>query len=122
VKVAGKTAPPIRRPTTRNSQPRSIPVAFQIHGKGAMASPKTQIMMCDILMISSGAACGRKYILYTSKVKIEETAMSSNEDDDITAIKSVRRSAIAPGFPKRATAAKGAESLEETWEEVMLLG
>jgi hypothetical protein len=60
--------------------------------------------------------------LYTSKVKIEETAMSSDEDGDVTAINSVRRSAIAPGFPKRRTATKGAESPEETWEEVMLLG
>jgi hypothetical protein len=47
--------------------------------------------------------------------------MRSDEDDNVTAIKSVRRSAIAPGFPKRATAAKGAESPEETWE-VTLLG
>jgi hypothetical protein len=95
-------------------------MAFRVHAKAAMTSLKTQIMMYDILM-SLGPACGRKYILYTSKVKIEETAMRSDEDDNVTAIKSVRRSAIAPGFPKRATAAKGAESPEEAWE-VTLLG
>ena len=57
-----------------------------------------------------------------SNVRMEETAMSSDDEEDVTAMKRVRRSAMAPGFPRRATAAKGAESPEDTCDEVMLFG
>lgn len=62
------------------------------------------------------------YILYTSNVRIEETAISSDEEEDVTAMKRVSNNATAPDLPRSAAAAKGAESPDEIWDEVMLFG
>ncbi|KAG9526680.1 solute symporter family transporter, partial [Aureobasidium melanogenum] len=73
-KAAGKTAPPMMSPMTRNSQPRSMPIAFQIQAKTAMVRPNTQIMA-------------------------EETAISSAEAHEVTAMKRTIRRATAPPLP-----------------------
>jgi hypothetical protein len=82
-KAAGKTAPPMNRPITRKSQPRSIPIAldrmsftirkilrwnngitdYQIQANAAITKPKTQIVMWDILISSAGVAAGLIYVL-----------------------------------------------------------
>ena len=49
-KAAGNTAPPIRRPMTRKSQPRSMPMAFQMQAKSAMTRPHMPIPMCATKM------------------------------------------------------------------------
>lgn len=67
-------------------------------------------------------AWGFRYILYTSKVRIEDTAMSSDDEEEVTAMKSVNNKAMAPGFPRRATAAKGADTPDDTCDVVILLG
>lgn len=48
--------------------------------------------------------------------------MSSDEDEEVTAMKRVRSNAIAPGFPSSATAAKGADNPEDISDGVILLG
>lgn len=58
VKAAGNTAPPMMRPMTKKSQPRSIPTACQMHANAAMTTANTQIMMWDTMMSSSGVAFG----------------------------------------------------------------
>ena len=73
-------------------------------------------------MSCSGVAKGFMYILYTSNVRIEDTAMSSDEEDEVTAMKSVSRSAMDPDLPRRATAANGPDSPDDTCEVVILCG
>ncbi len=48
--------------------------------------------------------------------------MSSDDEEEVTAMNSVMRRAMAPGFPRRATVAKGADNPEETCDVVMLFG
>lgn len=48
-----------------------------------------------------------------SNVRIEDTAMSSELDDEVTAMKRVIRRAIAPFLPRRAAAPNGAERPDE---------
>jgi hypothetical protein len=57
-----------------------------------------------------------------SKVRIEDVAISSEDDEDVTAMKSVMSKAMAPFFPKSAAAPNAAERPEETCELVMLFG
>jgi hypothetical protein len=62
------------------------------------------------------------YALYTSKVKIELTAMSSAEAHEVTAMNRTSSKAIAPPFPRSVLAAKAAESPEEISEDVGTFG
>ena len=48
--------------------------------------------------------------------------MSSEEAEEVTAMKRVSKSATAPCFPSRATAAKGAVRPEEIWDAAILFG
>ena len=57
-----------------------------------------------------------------SKVKIEETAMSSAEAQDVTAMNNTISNATAPPVPRRAVAAKGVERPAETCACVIVLG
>jgi hypothetical protein len=57
-----------------------------------------------------------------SNVRMEETAISSDEEEDVTAMKSVSRSATEPDFPRIATAANGPESPDDICKVVMLFG
>lgn len=107
---------------TTKSQPRLIPMAFHMHAATAITSPNTQIMMWDTCISLSDCAFGLKYVLYTSKVKMEDTAMSSEEELDVTAINRVSNKAVAPGFPSSATAAYGADNPEDISSAVILLG
>jgi hypothetical protein len=62
------------------------------------------------------------YILYTSNVRMEEMAMSSEEEDEVTAMKRMSKSAMEPGFPGRATVANGPDNPEDICEVIILLG
>jgi hypothetical protein len=50
-----------------------------------------------------------------SKVRIEDTAMSSAGAHEVTAMKSVINNATAPDFPRSVLAAKAAARPAETW-------
>ena len=52
--------------------------------------------------------------MYTSYVRIDDTAMSSAEVADVTARKSTTRRAAAPDLPRMAAAAAGAARPAET--------
>jgi hypothetical protein len=104
--------------TYRKSHPRSMDAAFQIHANTDIVRPKTQIMMCETKMSCFGVALGWKYSLYTSNVKSEETAMSSAEAHEVTAMKSTMSNAIAPDCPKRVSAANAAARPDEICPDV----
>lgn len=57
-----------------------------------------------------------------SKVRIEETAMSSAEAQEVTAMKRTIRRATAPPVPRSAVAAKEEERPAVIWDWVMGLG
>ena len=59
----GNTAPPMMRPMTKNSQPRSIPMRFQITAKTLMTKPKTQMPYLLTVIKRAGEADGLKYAL-----------------------------------------------------------
>lgn len=48
--------------------------------------------------------------------------MSSEDEEEVTAMKRVSRRAMAPGLPRSVTAANGADNPDETWDEVILFG
>jgi hypothetical protein len=52
----GKTAPPMMRPMTKNSQPRSIPIRFQITAKTLIVRPKMQMQILLTKIKRSGEA------------------------------------------------------------------
>lgn len=56
----GKTAPPMMRPITKNSQPRSMPARFQMTAKTLMVRPKTQMPYLLTVIKRSGEAEGLK--------------------------------------------------------------
>jgi len=49
-------------------------------------------------------------------------AISSKDEEEMTAIKRVSRRAIAPGLPWSATAENDADNPNENWGEVILFG
>ena len=55
-----------------------------------------------------------KYVLYTSKVRMEDVAINSALKQEVQAMNKVIRSATAPPFPAMATAAAGAERPADT--------
>ena len=57
-----------------------------------------------------------------SKVRIDETAISSAEAQEVTAMKRTIRRATAPPVPRRAVAANGVERPAVTCAVVMVFG
>src|SRR5256885_4244060 len=62
------------------------------------------------------------YVLYISYVQIEDTAISSADEAEVTAMKTNRRVAPAPPLPNKATAAFGSTSPAVTSESGMRFG
>jgi hypothetical protein len=104
--------------TNRNNQPRSMDAAFHIHANTDMVRPNTHIIICETNMSCFGVALGWIYALYTSKVRREDTAISSADAQEVTAMNNTISNATAPPLPISVSAANAAARPDDICPEV----
>ena len=104
----GNTAGATMMPIMRNSQPRLMFAAFQITPNAAMISAQATTVRWVTMWMCRGLASRTRYVLYTSNVNTEDTAICCADDAEVTARNSRMSIATAPLLPQSATAAAGA--------------
>lgn len=110
INPTGTEAPPTIIASTVSSQVKSSPTSLRMQQKAARTSAYRMIPKWLICTSFADDDSGRKYVLYTSKVSKEETAISSADVELVTAMKSNMSISTAPPLPARAMAVAGDDS------------
>jgi hypothetical protein len=91
-KATGITADPMITPMARYIHPKETPTLLRITAKTPMKHPNASTIILDTLRICCPVAFGLMYVRYMSYVQSEDTATSSAEPADVTALTATRTS------------------------------
>ena len=103
----GITAEPMSTPMARYTNPRLSPMLSSMTARPPIPIPKPTMVYRETLSSCLPVASGFRYVRYTSYVISDDTAMSSADPAEVTAINSMVSTSTAPTSPMRTDAAAG---------------
>ena len=110
VRAIGITAEPISTPIARYTNPSDSPMLSSITARPPMPRPNPIMVARETFSSCFPVAAGFLYVRYTSYVISDETAISSADPADVTAMNSMVSTITAPTSPIRTDAAAGTVS------------